>query len=117
MHYNALFRPRKLPSVSQFCRRVRTPLKGMAKPGSARYRRMSNARRWVMELWRTRKELCWSAYRERAAIERIFSALSSFAGGLGPLPNWVRALRRVTRWVTAKLVIYHAILLCRKAPA
>ncbi len=25
LHYNKLFRPRRLPSVSQFCRRVRTP--------------------------------------------------------------------------------------------
>jgi len=94
-----------------------TPLKGMAKPGSYRYRRMSPSRRWVMQLWQENKDLCWSVYRQRARIERIFSALSSFAGGLGPLPNWVRTLRRVTRWVTAKLAIYHARLLCTKAVA
>ena len=94
-----------------------TPLKGMAKPGSYRYRRMSVARRWVMQLWQEKKDLCWNAYRERTAIERIFSVLSGFAGGLGPLPNWVRTLPRVTRWVTAKLAIYHARLQCRRATA
>jgi hypothetical protein len=29
----------------------------------------------------------------------------SFAGGLGPLPAWVRRLRRVRLWAWAKLLI------------
>jgi Transposase DDE domain len=49
--------------------------------------------------------LGWRLYRERNSIERAFGNAGSFAGGLGPLPNWVRRLGRVTRWVWCKLVI------------
>jgi len=42
---------------------------------------------------------------ERGAIERWLGTLTSFAGGLGPLPAWVRTHRRVRRWVAAKLAI------------
>ena len=41
----------------------------------------------------------------RRQIERFFGNLTSFAGGLGPLPAWTRTLPRVTRWVQAKLII------------
>lgn len=41
----------------------------------------------------------------RDAIERFFGNLTSFGGGLGPLPAWVRTWRRVHRWVAAKLAI------------
>jgi hypothetical protein len=90
-----------------------TPLKGKRAKSPGRLRRMSLARRNVHELWGRRPKLCWSAYRHRSQIERIFSALTTFAGGLGPLPSWVRRLERVTRWVTAKITIYHARLLLR----
>jgi len=43
--------------------------------------------------------------RERVAIERSFGNCTSFGGGLGPLPNWVRRLHRVQLWVQAKLFI------------
>jgi hypothetical protein len=43
--------------------------------------------------------------RERVAIERSFGNCTSFGGGLGPLPNWVRRLTRVRLWVQAKLFI------------
>lgn len=92
-----------------------TPLKGKRAQSPSRLRRMSQARRWIHDLWGRRKKLCWAAYRVRAGIERIFSALSCFAGGLGPLPNWVRRIDRVTRWVTAKLAVYHARLRARRA--
>ena len=46
----------------------------------------------------------WQFYRRRNAIERAFGNAGSFAGGLGPLPNWVRRLGRVQRWVWCKLV-------------
>ena len=49
--------------------------------------------------------LGWKLYRRRSCIERTFGNLGSFGGGLGPLPNWVRRLDRVTRWVWCKLVI------------
>jgi hypothetical protein len=41
----------------------------------------------------------------RRQIERFFGNLTSFAGGLAPLPAWVRTLPRVERWVQAKLAI------------
>lgn len=91
-----------------------TPLKGKRAQSPGRLRRMSFARRTIHALWGRQRELCWQAYRARAQIERIFSALTSFAGGLSPLPTWVRRLDRVTRWVTAKLTIYHARLLARR---
>jgi hypothetical protein len=40
----------------------------------------------------------------RFGIERIFGQLTTQAGGLGPLPNWVRRLPRVRNWVLAKLI-------------
>ncbi|MBX9626488.1 MAG: hypothetical protein K2X82_21995, partial [Gemmataceae bacterium] len=43
--------------------------------------------------------------RERAAIERRFGNLTSFAGGPGPLPGWVRRRGRVERWVWCKLAV------------
>ena len=40
----------------------------------------------------------------RYGIDRLFGQLGNAAGGLGPLPNWVRRLHRVRRWVQAKLI-------------
>ena len=45
-----------------------------------------------------------SLLKGRQAIERYFGNLTSFGGGLGPLPAWVRTYRRVHRWVQAKLI-------------
>lgn len=44
--------------------------------------------------------------RLRDQIERHFARLTNPAGGLGPLPNWVRRLHRVRRWVQAKLILH-----------
>jgi hypothetical protein len=41
----------------------------------------------------------------RRGIERYFANATSFAGGLGPLPAWVRTPRRVSIWVGSKLII------------
>lgn len=49
-----------------------------------------------------------SLYHCRDAIERCFGWLTNHAGGLLPLPNWVRREHRVRIWVQAKLII-HAI--------
>jgi hypothetical protein len=54
-------------------------------------------------------------YQARAAIERSFGHASAFAGGLGPLPAWVRRLARVRTWVWAKLVI-NAVRILALAP-
>ena len=103
--------------VAQRGARLFTPLKGQRARHPRTLATMSLARRAVHSLWGQREELCWQAYRERTQIERIFSALTCFAGGLAPLPSWVRRLERVTRWVTAKIAIYHARLLVRRATA
>lgn len=44
-------------------------------------------------------------FRARGDIERDFGNLTSFGGGLSPLPSWVRHEKRVWLWVSAKLVI------------
>jgi len=49
--------------------------------------------------------LAQDLYRYRSSIERRFGNLGAFGGGLGPLPNWVRRLGRVTRWGQCKLLI------------
>jgi hypothetical protein len=44
-------------------------------------------------------------YGLRSRIERLYGNATSFGGGLGPLPAWVRGLDRVRTWVWAKLLI------------
>ena len=93
-----------------------TPLKRIAvNPGPLR--RMGPNRRFAIRLY---KQL-GPAYRMlldyRDGVERSFSALCCFGGGLTTLPAWVRRLDRVTRWVSAKTAIYHARLRVRKAAA
>jgi len=44
-------------------------------------------------------------YALRSRIERLYGNVTSFGGGLGPLPAWVRGLDRVRTWVWAKLLI------------
>jgi len=78
------------------------------------WRRTNPARREAVEVWEKRPRLARSVYKLRTEIERIFSRLSCFGGGLAPLPAWVRRLDRVTLWVTAKIAIYHARLLLRE---
>lgn len=57
-----------------------------------------------------------SLYARRTDIERDFSGLACFGGGLAALPPWVRRIWRVRPWVTAKLLINAArIRLLRKA--
>jgi hypothetical protein len=45
-------------------------------------------------------------YVRRKDIERQFGGLTNHAGGLAPLPNWVRRIARVRLWVQAKLIIH-----------
>jgi hypothetical protein len=52
-----------------------------------------------------------AAYAARSRIERDFGQATSFGGGLGPLPAWVRRTPRVTRWVRGKLLINGARIL------
>lgn len=93
-----------------------TPQKKNARSEAA-IRKTVPARRAAIEYWRDHPRLARRLYRLRGKIERIFSALTTFGGGLGPLPTWVRRMERVERWITAKLAIYHARLIVREAVA
>lgn len=88
-----------------------TPLSKNAGGG---HRPQSKARMFAKTLWE-----CGGAvlYKRRDAIERHFSQLSAFGGGLAPLPAWVRRLERVERWIKAKVIIYHARLLAKENAA
>ena len=90
-----------------------TPLKRIAvNPGPLR--RMGPERRFAIRLSRHLGDSYRMLLDYRSAIERIFSALCCFGGGLTTLPAWVRRMDRVTRWVSAKIAIYHARLCVRK---
>jgi hypothetical protein len=89
-----------------------TPLKRIAvNPGPLR--RMGPYRRFAIALCRRLGDSYRALLDLRDQIERIFAALTCFGGGLTTLPPWVRRLDRVTRWVTAKIAIYHARLRLR----
>lgn len=60
---------------------------------------------------RARTDFGPSLYAMRTGIERRFGNATAFAGGLGPLPAWVRRLHRVRIWVWAKLLINAARIL------
>lgn len=45
--------------------------------------------------------------RHRVRIEQTFGQLTNLPGGLASLPNSVRRLPRVQRWVAAKIALYH----------
>jgi hypothetical protein len=47
----------------------------------------------------------------RRGVEQRHGLLGNFGGGLSPLPNWVRRIRRVFLWVAGKILVY----LARKA--
>jgi hypothetical protein len=52
------------------------------------------------------KEFGKALYRCRDDVERCFGWLTNHAGGLPPLPNWVRREHRIRCWVQAKLIIH-----------
>ena len=53
-------------------------------------------------------------YAQRGDVEREFSGLVCFGGGLTTLPPWVRRIWRVRAWVTAKLLINAARIRLRR---
>jgi hypothetical protein len=77
------------------------------KPGTGTgHRRHSGRRLRAIEMLEgPRPEFGAALYRGRTTIEREFGRQGNWGGGLGPLPNWVRRLKRVRRWVAAKLLI------------
>jgi hypothetical protein len=93
-----------------------TPLKRIAvNPGPLR--RMGPNRRFAIRLNERLGDRYRTLLNRRDGIERSFSALCCFGGGLTTLPAWVRRLDRVTRWVSAKIAIYHARLRVRNTAA
>jgi hypothetical protein len=72
------------------------------------------SKRKLVRLNRTKRPLVGMIQRHRNDIELTFSNLTSCGGGLGPLPSFVRRLPRVTRWVGAKIALYHTRLRLRK---
>ena len=93
-----------------------TPLKRA--PGTQRDRRRATpARRAVIDRWEQQPRQCEQLLHRRGTIERTFANLSNFGGGLVCLPPWVRGIQRVTMWVQAKLIIYHARLNARSSAA
>jgi len=70
------------------------------------HRVQSAGRLRCLELWgRPAPRWVDGLLHARGEIERRFGTLVCTAGGLGPLPAWVRTLPRVDRWVRAKLLI------------
>jgi len=88
--------------VASYGGQLLTPLPQNAGRGHVR---QSPSRLVAAEAW---KGIAGYVYKDRIIVERCFSHLSAFGGGLAPLPPWVRTLPRVRRWVGAKLIIYHA---------
>ena len=78
------------------------PFRKAKNPGSGKHYQ-SPHRRHSIELMQ--HEYGRSLYRAGTRIERSFGNATSFGGGLGPLPAWVRGLERVRTWVWAKLLI------------
>lgn len=78
------------------------PFRKAKNPGSGKHYQ-SPHRLHSIELMR--QEYGQTLYKARTQIERSFGNATSFGGGLGPLPAWVRGLERVRSWVWAKLLI------------
>ena len=70
-------------------------------------RQMGPARRALLAVWKQTPKQAQRIYRTRVHVEGTFSNLTSYGGGLGPLPAFVRRLDRVRRWVGAKIILYH----------
>lgn len=70
-------------------------------------RQMGSARRDLLDVWQQTPGQAKWIYNERVNVEGTFSNLTSYGGGLGPLPAFVRRLERVRRWVGAKIILYH----------
>lgn len=78
------------------------PCRKAKEPGSGKHYQSPHRRR-SLELLQS--DFGRALYKVRTTIERSFGHATSFAGGLGPLPAWVRGRARVRTWVWAKLII------------
>jgi hypothetical protein len=96
--------------------RLVAPLRGTA-THPVTLRQMGVARREHVEATVENPDLVKFILKGRSMIERTFSMLTCYGGGLAPLPSWVRRLERVTRWVGCKIALYHARLQWRNPVA
>ncbi len=78
------------------------PYRKAERPGGGKHYQSPYRLRSIQVL---QSEFGKALYRARTAIERRFGHATSFGGGLGPLPTWVRGLERVRTWVWAKVLI------------
>jgi DDE family transposase len=80
-----------------------------AKPGTGRGHHYNSPHRLqaidMLETPRAINAFGRDLYKQRSGIERDFSQLTCFGGGLTGLPPWVRRIWRVRNWVMAKLLI------------
>ena len=84
--------------------------------GALGHRRHASGRLRCFELLKT--DFGKALIHHRDEVERKFGWLTNHAGGLAPLPAWVRRTARVRLWVQAKLII-HAMYVyrhCRPPP-
>jgi hypothetical protein len=102
--------------------RLHCPLRGQNQLKGGRHhpvtlRQMGPARRAAVAYWRDRPDDAARELGPRSRVETTFAALTASGGGLTCLPAWVRTLTRVSRWVGAKIALYHARLRARKLAA
>ena len=90
-----------------------TPLKGRARSND-RQKRMGPGRVALMALWEENPQEARRQLHQRDRIERVFATLGNAGDGLKGLPHWVRGLAKVRRWVTVKIIFYHARLIARR---
>lgn len=93
--------------------RLLTPLQA----GTGRIDRAKHSdpdRRQLMVLWARQPDAMERLLHERKRIERAFANLGNAGDGFKGLPPWVRGLEKVRRWVTVKIIFYHARLIARR---
>ena len=87
------------------------PIEGEGAGEGHRYQSPRRMQCVEMMRGRSKSDFGPSLYEMRTGIERKFGNATSFGGGLGPLPAWVRRLHRIRTWVWAKLLINAARIL------
>lgn len=87
------------------------PIEGAGAGKGHRYQSPHRLRCIDMMRGRAKSDFGPTLYAMRTAIERGFGNATSFGGGMGPLPAWVRRGHRVRTWVWAKLLINAARIL------
>jgi Transposase DDE domain len=86
-------------------RQLLTPRRYRAARGLGHHRHSPGRLRCRERLENPRPDFARQLLHERDAVERTFGNLTNWGGGLTVLPPWVRRLRRVTRWVQAKIAL------------